>query len=389
YAWLSSSPVPTLTLEPGDKQDITEDGLYLVKVNESVDTLICIDTSSEVEIWRTYIVTSVGIYNGIDISEDGSRVLVSFYDAGNGARVYDMTDGSMVGEPVGNYGQTMARISGDGSRFITGDFNARIKLYEYNGTLWDLAANIASGDEWVRSVAISSDGETLSGGTWEDSPAGGKVIAIDWPQGGSPSVLWEYTNYGDNVSSVAICEDGSRIVAGCYGRWQGTFGDVFTAFDRSGDVILSLLDDIDEPGSIYSVSVSSDGCYATASGKAVHAYTSGNGGEVYSINLTSTGIEETPFVPRTCWMGEPYPNPTTSLMSVEYLIPRTGGTVDLAIYDINGRRVATLNSETAPGEHVSVWNLKSDSGELSSTGLYFIRLSAPGTVITRKILIVN
>ncbi|MCK4504498.1 MAG: T9SS type A sorting domain-containing protein, partial [Candidatus Aegiribacteria sp.] len=62
---------------------------------------------------------------------------------------------------------------------------------------------------------------------------------------------------------------------------------------------------------------------------------------------------------------------------------------DLAVYSLDGRRVATLNCETAPGDHVSVWDITGDSGESLSAGLYLIKLSAPGTVLTRKVMILN
>jgi hypothetical protein len=389
YAWLSPSSVPTVTLEPGDKQDITQDGLYIVYINASCDSLVCENTSTEDEVWRVELYVSTSVTCGVEITGDGSRVLVSVRDDYSGCQVYEMADGSLVGTPVGNDSQSPARISDDGTRLVNCEYNGRIKLYEFSGTSWDLVGNFYTGHAWATAAGISGDGGTAAGGTMGTSPLKGKVMAFDWPAEGSPSFMWQYTDYGDFVYSIDISEDGSVIVAGSWGMHEGTSGDVFTAFDRSGNVLFNLLDDIDEPGSIYSVSVSSDGSYATASGKAVHARTMGHGGEVYSIDLTSQGIGEYPAVPRTCRMGEPYPNPSNSQMSVEISIPRMGSITDLAVYDIHGRRVATLNSETAPGKYVSVWDLRASTGESLSAGLYFIRLISPGTVFTRKMLIVN
>jgi len=390
FVWLSSSSVPTLILDPGRKQDITVDGSYLVCTNVSGDSLSCIDTSTELEIWKIALFEPGIQLNGVDVSGDGTRVLVTVYDASSGAQIYDMTDGSLVGTPVGNYSQTMAKISDDASRIVTGDFYGRIKVYEYDGVSWIMAGNFISGHSWVTAVAISGDGETVAGGTLAFSPYRGKVFAIDWPHEDSPSEMWQYTNYGDYVSSTDISEDGSVIVAGCWGQYLGTYGDVFTAFDRSGNVIFSLLDDIDEPGSIFSVSVSSDGLFATASGKAVHAREMGNGGEVYSINLETVEIEGSPVdIPQAFGMEIPYPNPVISLMSVEVHIPQMNGAIDLAVYNLNGRRIAELNIESSPGSHVSVWNLENDYGEPVSAGLYFIKLSAQGISVTRKILVVD
>lgn len=288
FAWLTPSSTPSLELEPAKKQDISSDGNYIVYAKND-GTLICWDCAAETELWATQLqTTGSGIY-GVGISGDGSRVLVSVYDTSSGAQVYDMSDGSQVGAALGNYGQTKGDISYDGNRIVTGDFHRRIKMYEFNGTSWELEGSIYAGDTWVTSVSISGDGETVAGGTVNLTNYSGKLIKIDWPSSGTPSVAWQYTNYGDEVSSIDICYDGSVIIAGSWGKYNGTYGDVVTVLDNTGSVIFNLLDDIDEPGSIFSVSISDNGSFATASGKAVHARTMGNGGEVYGIRIIEAG----------------------------------------------------------------------------------------------------
>ncbi|MDM7993374.1 MAG: FlgD immunoglobulin-like domain containing protein [Candidatus Fermentibacter sp.] len=283
-AWLGSGGTPTLMADPGSHQDISEDGTRLVFADIQ-NNLVCLNTSTGAVLWTVPISTvGNGIY-GVDISANNSRVLVSAYDASTGAQVYSMSNGALVGSPVGNYGQTRGVISGDGSRFVLGDFNGKVRMYAWSGSAWQLSAQITSGDSWVTSVAISDDGLTVAAGTLGFSPYKGRVLCIGWPSGGTPSSLWQYGSYGDEVSSVAVCDDGSVIVAGSWGQYGGTSGDVFTAFDHDGGIIFHLLDGIDEPGSIYSVDISDDGSFATASGKAVHAREMGNGGEVYSIQI--------------------------------------------------------------------------------------------------------
>lgn len=286
-AWLGSGSAPSLMTDPGLRQDISEDGSRLVFVDNQ-NNLVCINTSTQAVLWDVPLSTvGNGIY-GVDISADGSRVLVSAYDASTGAQVYSMANGTAVGAPVGNYGQTKGAISGNGSRIVLGDFNGRVRMYQWSGSAWQLAAQITSGDSWVTAVAISDDGLTVAGGTLGFSPYRGRVLCIEWPSGGTPATAWQYGSYGDEVASVAVCDDGSVIVAGSWGQYGSTSGDVFTAFDHDGGVIYRLLDDIDEPGSIFSVDVSDDGAFATASGKAVHARAMGNGGEVYSLQIMDT-----------------------------------------------------------------------------------------------------
>lgn len=290
FAWLTSSSVPSLELEFSLKQDITSDGNYIVYAKND-RTLICWDCAAETELWSTQLQpTEYYEMNGVEISGDGSRVLVSIYDASSGTQVYDMSDGSQVGAALGNYGQVMGDISYDGNRIVTGNFDCMIKLYEFDGANWNLEGNIYAGDTWATSVSISGDGETVAGGTvYLNSSNSGRLIKIDWPSSGSPSVAWQYTNYGSTVSSIDICYDGSVLIAGSWGRYNATYGDVVTVLDNAGSVIFQLLDDIDEPGSIFSVSISDDGSFAAASGKAVHAEQWGNGGQVYGIRIIEAG----------------------------------------------------------------------------------------------------
>ncbi len=288
FAWLTPSSTPSLELEPSRNQDISSDGSFIV-YSRSDGTLICWDCAADTELWSTQLQTIGFQINGVEISGDGSRVFVSVYDAASGAMVFDMSDGSQVGAAVGNYGQTKGDISHDGSRIVTGDFYGRIKLYEFNGTDWIMEGNIATGDSWVTAVSISGDGETAAGGTLAFSPYSGRIVAVDWPSSGVPSVAWQYTDYGDEVSSIDICYDGAVLIVGSWGMYAGTSGDVVTVLDNTGSVIFNLLDDIDEPGSIFSVSVSEDGSFATASGKAVHAREMGNGGQVYGIRIVEAG----------------------------------------------------------------------------------------------------
>ncbi|MBN1434731.1 hypothetical protein JW921_08225, partial [Candidatus Fermentibacterales bacterium] len=283
--WSGYGSSPLFEEDPAYKQDISADGQHLVYYRYGSPYLVCVDTSTgEIE-WETLITVTGSQANGVDISADGSRVLLTVYETNQGAQVYSMADGSQVGSFLPNYSQTAAKISGNGERLVTGDFNGRLRLYEYQGSDWTLAGTFYPGGSWVTAVAISEDGHTALGGTLGFNPYYGKVMAVDWPESSAPSQMWVYDNYGDYVTSIDLSSDGSRIIAGSWGQYNATFGDVVTVFDRTGAVIFQLLDDIDEPGSIYSVAMDPDGNFATASGKAVHARLMGNGGEVYSIRI--------------------------------------------------------------------------------------------------------
>lgn len=64
------------------------------------------------------------------------------------------------------------------------------------------------------------------------------------------------------------------------------------------------------------------------------------------------------------------PNPFVSSTRVEYALPEAGD-VDISVYDITGRRVATLFHGTAEaGLHVVTWNGRSPDGRTVPTGVY-------------------
>lgn len=219
-----------------------------------------------------------GIY-GLDISSDGLVFCVSTYYA---TYIYNL-DGTRR-DSLYNYGQTVAKISGDGKYLVKGHFNGRLYLYRWSGTNYTLKWEHYTGHPWVTSVAISDNGATIMGGTFQYSPTySGKVLMYD---SSSATPLWEYTQYGDYVDECALSADGGRGAAVSWGQYQGTFGDVLTVFNKSSSTpIFQLLDDIDEPGSLSSVDISKDGSFVVAGGKAVHARESGNGGEVYAIRI--------------------------------------------------------------------------------------------------------
>jgi hypothetical protein len=57
----------------------------------------------------------------------------------------------------------------------------------------------------------------------------------------------------------------------------------------------------------------------------------------------------------------------------------------LRVYDVTGRRVATLVDEVRPaGDHVATWH----AGGLAS-GVYFYRLRVDGVVHTRRLVLLK
>jgi len=82
-----------------------------------------------------------------------------------------------------------------------------------------------------------------------------------------------------------------------------------------------------------------------------------------------------------------YPNPSRDDTVIKYTLP-SGSAVELAVYDITGRRVATVVSEARPaGANEVHYNLTTDGGEPLAAGVYMYRLTAGSDVATKKMVV--
>ncbi len=75
-------------------------------------------------------------------------------------------------------------------------------------------------------------------------------------------------------------------------------------------------------------------------------------------------------------LDQNYPNPFNPSTTVQFSVPRMSQT-DVAVFDILGRRVATLVSEQlAPHTYTVKWEGKNDQGAAVASGMYLLRMSA-------------
>ena len=103
----------------------------------------------------------------------------------------------------------------------------------------------------------------------------------------------------------------------------------------------------------------------------------------------STHIADAPPLPTAAQLHPGYPNPFNGETVLGFTLPGSGP-VDLAIYNIQGQRVATLIAETrTPGLHSARWDGRDEQGHLLATGLYFARLQIGQQVATRKLLLLR
>lgn len=83
------------------------------------------------------------------------------------------------------------------------------------------------------------------------------------------------------------------------------------------------------------------------------------------------------------------PNPFNPRTVISFAVPERQR-VTLSVYDISGRRRATLlDGLTEKGEHTLAWSAQDDRGRPLASGVYFVRLVSAGHVQTRKIAVLK
>jgi hypothetical protein len=87
-------------------------------------------------------------------------------------------------------------------------------------------------------------------------------------------------------------------------------------------------------------------------------------------------------------LSRPSPNPTTGSLRFEYAAPG-GVAIRLGVLDLEGREVALLAHGVRPaGRAWASWNGETARGPAAS-GVYFLRLEAPGRRIIQRFALVR
>ncbi|MBD3335113.1 MAG: T9SS type A sorting domain-containing protein [Candidatus Eisenbacteria bacterium] len=99
------------------------------------------------------------------------------------------------------------------------------------------------------------------------------------------------------------------------------------------------------------------------------------------------GGSETAEIPTRVFLRANSPNPFRASTAITFGLP-VPDRVTLAVYDVNGRNVATLIEGLLPaGEHVVTWNRSAREGRSVASGLYLYRLETSSQTITRKMMV--
>jgi Secretion system C-terminal sorting domain len=99
---------------------------------------------------------------------------------------------------------------------------------------------------------------------------------------------------------------------------------------------------------------------------------------------SATRVSEKEYVPNFFELSQNYPNPFNPATKIRYSVP-TASVIKLEVFDILGRKVATLvNGHDRAGEHT----VEFDGSKLGS-GVYVYRLTSSGFAVSKKMVLMR
>ena len=107
----------------------------------------------------------------------------------------------------------------------------------------------------------------------------------------------------------------------------------------------------------------------------------------YRIPLVSTGIENAPISKVDDYsLAQNYPNPFNPNTEIKFNIPRVS-LVELSIFNTLGQKVKTLiNGQLSANNYTFSWDGKDEYNKIMPSGIYFYRLKAENSTITKRMV---
>ena len=108
------------------------------------------------------------------------------------------------------------------------------------------------------------------------------------------------------------------------------------------------------------------------------------------VEALPVGIEQEPTnLTKTSYLAQNYPNPFNPITNIDYEITKNEH-VELSIYDVMGKKVKTLVSETqAPSNYNITWDATDLNGMKVPSGIYFYNLKTRSFTQTNKMVLMK
>jgi hypothetical protein len=203
---------------------------------------------------------------------------------------------------------------------------------------------------------------------------------------GPANALWTYSTpvpqdmYSPIISSAQRLPNGNTSI--CEGSPVGTFREV----DTSDTIVWLYVNPVSASGPLFQGD-DPNGNRTFRTAKFPTDYAAFDGRDLTPmgpIEQQPVGVAVAPSVQPGFALRSVYPNPARSLANIAFSTQRDA-TISIDVFDVAGRRVATLfDGRVADGEHTVSWN----SARMPS-GVYHVRLTGPGVLASKKVMIVQ
>ena len=309
---------------------------------------------------------------GLEIYSDSETVHVT----GTGNLIRDFATGVFIGE--GDEGLIESVVLNENcivSNESAGLVNSAALIVDATDNWWGSAAGPGTGgangvDGPVTADPFAADpvsGVEGCGGASQEclasaftetvvsnEPPGVVEITIDDPEGIGQVRFYEVANFTIASADGDFTDQGD-------GTWTpSTPGDMETVFTLTQA-------DTDNPDASYFAQIT-NGCGTLTDIDPPHGF-----------NGTAT----------TFALEGNYPNPFHTQTTIGFDLPEAVD-VTLAVYDVMGRKVATLVDQfMAAGTHDVIWQGRDRSGEVLASGVYFVRLEAGDRIATQRLTLVR
>jgi hypothetical protein len=276
----------------------------------------------------------------------------------------------------------------DGSDlFIGGDFTKVGGIVTGNVAKWDGVAwsMLEFGfDDMVRSLAFFNGG-LYAGGDFTRELATNEVVnhiarwdGAAWhPVGGTPPFgtdqpVRDLTSSAGGLFAVGEFATAGTVPAKHIARWTGSVWEAFEeGLNKPADAVAVSAGDVWVGGGFQMAGTVSSLSFAHWS-------------------TAPTAIDDAPTPRATTQLDAPYPNPFNPSTTIQYHVTDVTH-VELAIFDVNGRRIRTLVDDVAldVGTQTVSWDGRDNDGRLMASGVYYVRLRMNQQSFSRKLVLLK
>ena len=261
-----------------------------------------------------------------------------------------------------------------------------IKCNSSGNVIWTQEHN-GGGIDYAHGIATDSQGNVIIAGR---SHNGNNYDYWTMKLSPSGTLLWNDvhdTGYNDFAHDVCVDANDNIIVAGTsYNPASYWFNHYIVAYSPSGSILWTMRDDVDTDEMGNGVALAPNGCGFVTGYLDVPT----QGFDIYTVRYAGMGMDE--YISKnvdasTFVINVIYSSPNS--YSINYYLPECAP-VELNIYDVIGRRIATLErGNFEQGWHSVQWNCSDGAGIRVPSGSYFCQLLAGDRSETRKLLLVR